>query len=462
MLLKTPKRAPEATSEPVEPSAPIPAPAPVVDEVLEAAAPEPVEAAPKDDKAERILTSLHRSQAVIEFHPDGTIITANENFLVTLGYELDEIVGKHHRIFVDPIEANAAEYAAFWADLGRGTFKTAEYRRIAKDGADVWIQATYNPVLDEDGVVERVVKFATDITGQRESQQEIRDRTQAVIEFLPDGTIVSANELFLGTVGYRLEDIKGKHHRMFMPPGEANTADYANFWPSLARGDFLQGEFHRVDSRGNDLWLRGAYSPVIGPDGSVTSIVKGVANITDEVLSREEATRVGEQIGAAVNEFTGAIQEISETVSRTAALAGQAETGVAGATSHIEALQATSARIGSVIDIIKGLSGQTNILALNATIEAARAGEAGRGFAVVANQVKELAGQTKLSADDIDDIIKAIQVEIHEAVASVEAIAVSVVEVSDMTGTVAAAVEEQSALMGSLDRAATELLMLSR
>ena len=458
MLLKTRKR-PAPTPEPI--AAPAPSDIGADLAAIEAHIEEEV-ARRHDSKNDRILASLDRSLATIEFEPDGTIITANENFLVTLGYDLHEIVGQHHRIFVDPVEARAAEYTAFWAALGNGTFQTAEYRRIAKDGSDVWIQATYNPVLGEDGEVERIVKFAADVTGQHEAQREIQDRTQAVIEFLPDGTIVHANELFLSTVGYSLSQLMGQHHRMFMPPGVADTAEYAGFWPSLARGEFLQGEFHRVDARGNDLWLRGAYSPVVGPDGSISRIVKGVSNITDEVLARAEASRVGEQIASAVSEFTSAIQEISGTVSRTASLAGAAESGVADATNHIETLQATSDSIGSVIDIIKGLSGQTNILALNATIEAARAGETGRGFAVVANQVKELAGQTSSSAHDIDAIIQAIQTEIRDAVAAVEAIAVSVVEVSDMTGTVAAAVEEQSALMSELDNAARELLHLSR
>ncbi|MEM9202290.1 MAG: PAS domain-containing protein, partial [Actinomycetota bacterium] len=160
----------------------------------------------------RVIASLNDSQAVIHFHPDGTIISANDNFLAALGYTHAEIVGQHHRIFVDPVEAASKAYLDFWSDLASGIFHTAEYRRIAKGGRDVWIQATYNPVYDEHGQVDRVVKFATDITRQRMSQQEIRDRTQAVIEFEPDGTIITANELFTGTVGYRLEELKGQHH----------------------------------------------------------------------------------------------------------------------------------------------------------------------------------------------------------------------------------------------------------
>lgn len=455
MLMRTRKRS--------SPEAPPMVASPV--EAREAHASPPIEAAAseaRNDLPGRILTSLHRAHGVIELGVDGTILTANENAMAALGYELDDIIGHHHRILVDPVEAGGAEYGAFWADLGRGTFQTAEYRRRAKDGTDVWLQATYCPVLGEDGEVERIVSFATDVTGQRESERAIRDTTQAVIEFLPDGTIVRANDLFLEIVGYSLDDIVGQHHRIFMAPGEADTAEYEELWPTLARGEIVQDEFHRVDARGNDLWLRGTFTPVIGPNGAVNNIVKAVSDITDEVKNRQNATRVGAQIGEAVGEFNDAIREISETVSRTAAVAEQAESEVVGATAHIESLQATSERIGSVIDIIKSLSGQTNILALNATIEAARAGEAGRGFAVVANQVKELAGQTNLSANDIDQIINSIQIEIQEAVAAVEAISSSVLEVSDMTGTVAAAVEEQSALMSQLDSGVAELSALRR
>jgi methyl-accepting chemotaxis protein len=411
---------------------------------------------------DRIVESLNRSQAVIEFEPDGTIVTANDNFLATVGYRLDEIRGQHHRLFVDPVESASPEYQEFWRGLARGEFQSSEFRRVGKGGVEIFIQATYNPVFNQAGEVYKVVKFATDITRQKQSQRDIQSRSQAVIEFQPDGTIITANELFLGTVGYNLSDIQGQHHRMFMPPGEADTPEYHEFWPALARGEFKQGQFHRVDARGQDLWLRGAYNPVFGADGNVVRVIKGVTNITDQVLAQQDADRVGHSIAQSVSEMSGAITEISETVNRTANLAQSAENSAADATSKVGDLDSNSAAIGKVIEVIQGLSEQTNLLALNATIEAARAGEAGQGFAVVANEVKLLANQTSEAAGDIGASIEAIQAEITSVVGMIEAIADAVTEVSSMTTTVASAVEEQSALMAGMNDSAQQLLSLSQ
>ncbi|MEM9563933.1 MAG: PAS domain-containing methyl-accepting chemotaxis protein [Actinomycetota bacterium] len=420
---------------------------------------EPTEPEPSDN--DRIMDSLHRSQAVIEFEPDGTIIAANPNFCGAMGYSLDEITGQHHRIFVDPTEAASESYTDFWDALRRGEFQVAEYRRFGKGGKEIWIQATYNPVFDEDGEVIKVIKFASDVTAQRMAQREIQNRTQAVIEFLPDGTIIEANNLFLQTVGYSLEEIRGKHHRIFMPPGEADTSEYAAFWPELARGEFKQGEFRRVDRHGRELWLQGAYNPVFGPSGDVVRIVKGVADITEQVNSKHNAGRVGNSIATSVSEMTEAINEISQTVSRTAALAHTAEDGASTASAKVGELDAASLAIGRVIDLIQGLSEQTNLLALNATIEAARAGEAGQGFAVVANEVKLLATQTSEAAGDIRNSIEAIQGEITAVVQMIQAITDSVTEVSAEASTVAAAIEEQSVVMGRMNESAEELLTIN-
>jgi len=408
-----------------------------------------------------LIDSLGRSQAVIEFEPDGTIITANQNFLGALGYRLDEIVGQHHRIFVDPIEAQSDSYRKFWEDLGAGTFQSAEYRRIAKQGDEIWIQATYNPVVDDDGDVLRVVKFASDVTAQKLSQKEIQDRSQAVIEFLPDGTIMAANTLFLQTVGYSLEELVGQHHRMFMPPGQADTAEYQDFWPSLARGEFLQGEFQRVDRAGNELWLQGAYNPMLDQNGEVVRVVKGVSNITEQVQAKREADRVGQSIAQSVSEMADAIDEISRTVVRTADLAQTAEGGASRASTKVSELDQASNAIGKVIDLIQGLSEQTNLLALNATIEAARAGEAGQGFAVVANEVKLLATQTSEAAGDIRNSIETIQGEISSVVHMIAEITESVTEVSNEASGVAAAIEEQSVVMGQMNNSAEELLAIN-
>lgn len=415
----------------------------------------------QDVKNSSIMDSLNRSQAVIEFEPSGKILNANENFLATVGYSLSEIKGQHHSLFVDPSYAKSASYSEFWEKLRQGEFQSAEFQRFGKGGREIWIQATYNPVLDEQGNVSMVVKFASDITRQKQALKEIQDRSQALIEFEPDGTILNANELFLQTVGYSMSEIKGQHHRMFMPPGEASTQEYAEFWPLLARGEFRQGEFRRVKKSGEELWLQGAYNPVFDNTGAVVRVVKGVADITATIKGKGQADRIGKTIAKSVGEMTSSIGEISQSISRTAALAQKAETNADDAKKIVDELNQSSTTIGRVVNVIQDLSEQTNLLALNATIEAARAGETGRGFAVVANEVKMLANQTGEATSDIRTSIETIQGNISGVVEAIQGIAEGVTEVSTNTSTVAAAVEEQSALMGGMNDTAEELLQLN-
>lgn len=409
----------------------------------------------------RIMDSLNRSQAVIEFEPDGVILCANENFLNTLGYTSDEIVGKHHSIFVDPIYARSKNYMSFWKALSAGEFQSAEYPRLGKGGKEIWIQATYNPIFDDEGNVIKVIKFATDITQQKVSQREIQNRSQAVIEFEPDGTIVHANELFTRTVGYSLEEIKGQHHRIFMQPEDAASPEYSVFWERLARGEFRHGEFRRVAKDGQELWLQGAYNPVFDKDGVVVRVVKGVIDITQQVRSKRQAGEVGNSIASSVSEMSGAIEEISERLTRTASLAKDAESFAGVASEKVDDLNQSSTTISKVVDLIQDLADQTNLLALNATIEAARAGDAGRGFSVVASEVKALANQTGRATSDIRNSVEEIQKNIDEVVRSIEQITSGVTEVSVNTDSVAASVEEQTIVMSGLSSTADELLSLN-
>ena len=414
-----------------------------------------------DDQSARFINALDRSQAIIEFEPDGTIIRANHNFLAAMGYLAHEVEGAHHRIFMDPVEAKSDQYARFWERLGAGEHHTAEFRRVKKDGSDIWIQATYYPVTDESGRVERVVKVASDVTEQREARRAIINRSQAVVDFLPDGTLLEANDLFCQTVGYRLGEIVGQHHRIFMPDGDADTAEYRSMWSQLASGESYSGVFRRVDSTGRMIWLRGAYTPVFGPGGDVIRVTKAAVDVTDELHTQEESERVGRSIAESVTEMSQAISEIAQTVSRTASLAQTAETDASGASDRVAQLDDASNAIGRVIDLIQGLSEQTNLLALNATIEAARAGEAGRGFAVVANELKVLATQTREAAGDIRSSIERIQSEIGDVVTTIQSITDSVTEVSNEASSVAAAVEEQSVVMARMNDSANELLAVS-
>lgn len=240
------------------------------------------------------VAAINLSMAVIEFDLDGTVLTANDNFLRALGYTLPEIQGKHHSHFVDPSEREGDAYRAFWAKLRRGEFDAGEYRRIGKDGREVWIQASYNPVRDADGILTKVVKFAQDIT---ERSAQLADfagqvaaigRSHAVIEFEVDGTIRHANEAFLQTVGYDLQEIKGKHHRMFVDDTYAASAEYREFWAKLGRGEFHKGEYRRVGKGGKVVWIEASYNPIRDRQGRLMKVVKYASDITAQVAMREE------------------------------------------------------------------------------------------------------------------------------------------------------------------------------
>jgi methyl-accepting chemotaxis protein len=234
--------------------------------------------------------AISRSQAVIEFKLDGTIVTANENFLRTLGYTLKEIRGKQHSMFVEPAVRDSTGYLEFWKKLGRGDFQSAQYKRVGKGGKEIWIQATYNPVLDKSGKPIGVIKFATDITAEKIRSMEADgkiaaiDRAQAVIEFNMDGTIITANDNFLGTVGYALPEIQGKHHRMFVPPAESESAAYRAFWESLNRGDYQAAEYKRIGKGGKEIWILATYNPILDEGGRPFKIVKFATDVTKQKL----------------------------------------------------------------------------------------------------------------------------------------------------------------------------------
>jgi methyl-accepting chemotaxis protein len=240
--------------------------------------------------AQAQANAISRSQAVIEFNLDGTIVAANENFLKTLGYSLDEIRGKHHSMFVEPAVRDSADYREFWKKLGRGEFQAAQYKRVGKGGREIWIQASYNPVLDKQGRPTGVIKFATDITAEKIHSMEADgkiaaiDRAQAVIEFNMDGTIITANDNFLGAVGYALPEIQGKHHRMFVPPAESESVAYRTFWESLNRGDYQAAEYKRIGKGGREIWILATYNPILDERGKPFKIVKFATDVTRQKL----------------------------------------------------------------------------------------------------------------------------------------------------------------------------------
>lgn len=240
------------------------------------------------------LNALYRSQAVIEFGLDGLIHDANANFLNTLGYTIEEIKGRHHRMFVDPTTANSFEYRQFWEKLGRGEFEQGEYKRFGRNGKEMWIQASYNPLFDADGKPCGVIKFATDVTAQKlrdadtNSQLDAIGKSQAVIEFGLDGIIHSANQNFLSTLGYSLDEVKGRHHRMFVDSNYANSLDYRLFWEKLNRGEFEIGEYRRIGKGGKEVWISASYNPIFDMNGKVVKIIKYASDISLQKLKDQE------------------------------------------------------------------------------------------------------------------------------------------------------------------------------
>lgn len=256
-------------------------------------------------------TAIKKSQAIIEFNLDGTIITANDNFLATMGYRLDEIVGQHHSMFVPPGARESAGYREFWAVLNRGTYQSGEFKRIGKGGREVWIHGSYNPILDEAGKPVRILKFCSDITSQKMQSLEHSgkvaaiDRSQAVIEFNLDGTIITANDIFLGAMGYDLAEIEGKHHSMFVTQSDRGSASYQEFWASLNRGEYQAAEYKRIGKNGKEVWILATYNPILDERGRPIKVVKFSSDVTEQKLRTANYSGQIEAIGKsqAVIEF---------------------------------------------------------------------------------------------------------------------------------------------------------------
>jgi methyl-accepting chemotaxis protein len=232
------------------------------------------------------IAAIGKSQAVIEFNLDGTIITANDNFLGALGYRLDEVQGRHHSLFVDAAYGASPEYRKFWADLNAGQYQIAEYKRFGKGGKEIWIQASYNPILDASGKPFKVVKYATDITASKlknaefEGQLAAISKAQAVIEFKLDGTIMIANDNFLSVMGYRLDEIQGRHHSMFVEPAYGASAEYKQFWQALNAGQYQAAEYKRIGKGGKEVWIQASYNPILDLNGRPFKVVKYATDIS--------------------------------------------------------------------------------------------------------------------------------------------------------------------------------------
>ncbi|AVY94197.1 methyl-accepting chemotaxis protein [Microvirgula curvata] len=397
------------------------------------------------DEQAAIMQALDRASAIITFDPDTTVLSANANFLRTLGYrDSEEVVGRKHATFCLPEDAASPAYRQFWERLKRGESFSGRVRRKAADGRIVWLEASYNPILDPTGRVVRYMKFATDITASVDAEAVMQaklnaiDRAMAVIEFAPDGLVRDANDNFLNVMGYRLDDIRGKHHRLFCEDEFTASAEYQAFWHNLASGKLFSGQIKRIARDGTPRWLEASYNPVFGSDGrTVISVIKFASDVTANVLQQQQesesarfAYRVSQDTLSMSNSAVDSIRLNVDEIQKMADSIGQAG-------ENVQALGARSGQITSIVQTIRDIADQTNLLALNAAIEAARAGETGRGFAVVADEVRKLAERTASSTAEIGAMVSEIQQRTRTAVSHMEQVQAQVgqsVSLTEATG----------------------------
>ena len=392
----------------------------------------------RTDELQAIYDAINKVQAVIEFDLSGNILNANENFLNTVGYSLDEIKGKHHRMFVEDSYANSQEYKNFWAELATGKFVADEFHRVGKGGKEIWIQASYNPIFNEEGKVYKYIKFATDITAQKvqaadySGQLDAISKSQAVIEFNLDGTIRTANDNFCGAVGYSLDEIKGKHHRMFVEPEYGNSPEYEEFWAKLNDGEFFVAEYKRIAKGGRVIWIQASYNPIFDSLGRPFKVVKyatditarkmGVAKISESLLALSEGdlnqaieeslegelNDVAMALNSTLDRLRNMVSDISTSSSRVASTANEISTGTVDLSTRTEeqasSLQETAASMEEITSQV-----QSNAMnASNASFMADGTNElAGKGGDVV-NEAIEAMKEIEDSSKKISDIISVI------------------------------------------------------
>ncbi|HEK0908645.1 TPA: PAS domain-containing methyl-accepting chemotaxis protein [Pseudomonas putida] len=361
---------------------------------------------------EQVKNSLDSEMLVLQLDPQGRIESANANFEKEMLYSSDRLIGRNIEEIV-PEHVKKLDFCLrMKAAIARGEHLNGAFRLLRGNGEEAWLRSILQPVKGVDGRIKYFTLHSSDLTRTIETSREHESlikalmRSTAVIEFNLDGQVLTANDRFLHTMGYSLEQVRGKHHRMFCDSEETSSAGYQQFWEKLRRGEYVAERFKRIDSHGRVVWLEASYNPIIDAHDVLYKVVKFATVITDQV-NQEIAVAQAADIAYSTSQDTDAsARKATDVVTQTVEVMRGLESSMQEAAEGIQALDKQSKVIGSIIKTISDIAGQTNLLALNAAIEAARAGEQGRGFAVVADEVRQLASRTSSATEEIARVVQ--------------------------------------------------------
>ena len=371
----------------------------------------------------QVKDSLESEMLVLTLDPEGRVQSVNQNFLGEMFYKSSDLLGRHIEDFVPAHLKHDEFHRRFKNALTRGEHFAGAVRLLRGNGQEAWLRSIMQPVRGSRGDIRNFSIYSSDLTRTIEASREHENligalvRSTAVIEFDLNGNVLTANERFLSGMGYTLAQIQGKNHRMFCTPEDANSADYQAFWKRLNAGEFVAERFKRIDSHGRVVWLEASYNPVVDANNKLYKVVKFATVITDQI-NQEQAVADAANIAYSTSLQTdSSAQRGTAVVTEAVKVMRDLATHMQQAGEGIEALNAQSQVIGSIVKTISGIAEQTNLLALNAAIEAARAGEQGRGFAVVADEVRQLASRTSKATEEIVGVVRQNQDMARDAVA---------------------------------------------
>ncbi len=362
--------------------------------------------------AQQLASALDATMAIIEFSPDGLILSANRLFEQTLHYSEQELLGQQHALLCTQADAQSADYRLFWQKLTRGESQSGRFRRVSRQGRHVWLEASYIPVTDAAGQVIKVVKLARDITESVEKEQHLNnvmsaiDTSMAVIEFNLQGQVTGANDNFLRTMGYRHAEIADQHHRQFCDPDYVDSQAYSHFWQRLGQGEYMAGVFERRSRDGRRVWLQATYNPLRNAAGGLYGVIKIASDVSADIERRNAESQAAQLAYDTALETDQSASNGAQAVDETISMVRRIEQHLQTVADQVGALSEQSGKIERIVDVIKDIAEQTNLLALNAAIEAARAGAQGHGFAVVAAEVRNLAQRTRQATEEIRQVVE--------------------------------------------------------